>query len=262
MAWIDELLEHTLVLVAHQDDECIACGALLQRMQHPLVVFATNGSPADPYFWSKYGSRDAYAEVRRREALTAMHIAGVKDVLFLSDLPGGERFGDQELFRNLPSAFEKLSEIIQRRMSTAVLTLAYEGGHPDHDSCSLLGAQLARRFGIPCWEAPLYHRLASGEAVFQQFLARSGEEWDVKPTAAETQAKREMCLSYRSQDEFVSHFDVNNERVRPQAVYDYSRPPHEGKTNYEVWEWAMTAKEVCVAFTEFLASMTKRRAAI
>ena len=33
MAWIDELLDHTLVLVAHPDDECIAFGALLQRIQ-------------------------------------------------------------------------------------------------------------------------------------------------------------------------------------------------------------------------------------
>ena len=53
----------TLVLVAHPDDECIAFGALLQRIREPLVVFATNGSPADPYFWQKYGSREAYAEI-------------------------------------------------------------------------------------------------------------------------------------------------------------------------------------------------------
>ena len=93
MAWIDDLLGRTLVLVAHPDDECLAFGALLQRMREPLVVFATNGSPADPYFWQKYGSREAYAALRREEALHSMQAAGVKDVLFLADMPGGEIAG-------------------------------------------------------------------------------------------------------------------------------------------------------------------------
>jgi LmbE family N-acetylglucosaminyl deacetylase len=261
MAWIDELLERTLVLVAHPDDECIAFGALLQRIQHPLVVFATNGSPRDPYFWEKYGSREAYAELRRQETMQSMHAAGVKDVLFLSDLPGGDRLVDQELFRNLPAAFNFLSEIAQRRMITALLTLAYEGGHPDHDSCSLLASQLAKRFGIPCWEAPLYHRLADGGGEFQGFVEPSGEEVDVKPTAQEEEAKRAMCLAYTSQGNFLAHFDVTNEKVRPQRAYDYTRPPHEGKTNYEVWQWKMTSGEVCSAFAEFLAAVPKQRAA-
>ncbi len=93
MAWIDELLGRTLVLVAHPDDECIAFGALLQRMREPVVVFATNGSPQDPYFWQQYGSREAYAGLRREEAFASMHAAGVKDVIFLSDMPGGEQAG-------------------------------------------------------------------------------------------------------------------------------------------------------------------------
>src|SRR5215831_17783205 len=77
MAWIDELLERTLVLVAHPDDECIAFGALLQRIEHPLVIFATNGSPTDPYFWKGYGSRQAYAALRRQETMESMCAAGV-----------------------------------------------------------------------------------------------------------------------------------------------------------------------------------------
>lgn len=261
MAWIDELLERTLVLVAHPDDECIAFGALLQRMQSPLVVFATNGSPEDPYFWQKYGSREAYARLRRKETMGSMRAAGVQDVLFLSDLPGGERFVDQELFRNLHSAFNILSEIAQRRMITAVLTLAYEGGHPDHDSCSLLASQLAKRFSVPCWEAPLYHRLPDGGGEYQRFVKISGEEVDVRPTPQEEEAKRAMCLAYSSQGNFLTHFDVKNEKVRPQIAYDYSRPPHAGKTNYEVWQWKMTSGEVCQAFSEFLGAAAKQSVA-
>ena len=253
MAWIEDLLGRTLVLVAHPDDECIAFGALLQRMREPLVVFATNGSPADPYFWEKHGSREAYAALRRQEALNSMQAAGVKDVVFLAEMPGGEVLVDQELFRNLGTAYTLLAGLVARRMNTAILTLAYEGGHPDHDSCSFLAAQLARAASFPCWEAPLYHRKADGSGTFQDFIGPTDEVVDVRPSDVEQQRKREMCLAYPSQGDFLARFGVAREIVRPQAAYDYTRPPHEGKTNYEVWQWTMTAGEVSAAFAKFLA---------
>jgi LmbE family N-acetylglucosaminyl deacetylase len=260
MAWIDDVLGRTLVLVAHPDDECLAFGALLQRIREPLVVFATDGSPADPYFWQKYGSREAYAEIRRQEALRSMQIAGVKDVLFLAGLPGGEPLVDQELFRNLRIAYELLAEIVARRMTTALLTLAYEGGHPDHDSCSVLAAQLAKLASIPCWEASLYHRNPDGSGVFQDFLQPSEDAIDVGPTEVEQERKREMCAAYGSQGDFLQRFDVAREIVRPQMAYDYASPPHEGKTNYETWQWKMSALEVSAAFEEFLQSAAQHRA--
>jgi len=257
MAWIDELLGRTLVLVAHPDDECIAFGALLQRMREPIVVFATSGSPQDPYFWQQYGSREAYAGLRRKEAFASMHAAGVKDVVFLPDLPSGEELVDQELFRNLRTAYNLLLHLVSRRMVQAVLTLAYEGGHPDHDSCSFLSAQLGKKFNIPVWEAPLYHRLPEGAGVFQGFMGDTMQDVEVKPTAAEQERKREMCRAYPSQGDFLTQFDVAKEHVRPQPGYDYTKPPHEGKTNYEVWQWKMTAQEVSAAFAEFLRSSGK-----
>lgn len=251
MAWIDELLDRTLILVAHPDDECIAFGALLQRIREPLMVFATNGSPQDPFFWKKHGSREAYADLRRRETLESMRAAGVKDVIFLSDLPGGELLVDQELFCHLNTAFDLLAEIIQRRMIRALLSLAYEGGHPDHDSCAFLAAQLARRFSISCWEAPLYHRVEDGSGIFQDFVEHTGDEVDVLPNARELENKRAMCLAYSSQGDFLSHFDIRNEKVRPQRAHDFSKPPHAGRTNYEVWQWSMTSEQVSQAFTRF-----------
>ena len=261
MAWIDELLGRTVVLVAHPDDECIAFGGLLQRMREPVVVFATNGSPADPYFWQRHGSREAYAALRRHEALESMRFAGVKDVVFLSDLPGGEALHDQELFHNLSTAFDLLADLVRRRMATALLTLSYEGGHPDHDSCSFLASQLAKLGGLPCWEAPLYHRNEDGSGTFQDFVTNSGDEVDVRTTPEEEERKRHMCLAYGSQGDFLGRFDVTREIVRPQLAYDYTRPPHPGKTNYEVWQWKMTADEVCAAFVDFLCTSSLQAAA-
>lgn len=259
MVWLDELLGRTLVLVAHPDDECIAFGALLQRMREPVVVFATNGSPQDPYFWQQYGSREAYAGLRREEAFASMHAAGVKDVIFLPDMPGGEDLVDQELFRHLRPAYALLAELVRRRMVQALLTLAYEGGHPDHDACAFLSAQLAKRFNIPCWEAPLYHRLPEGGGVFQSFMGDSSDAVEVKPTPVEQERKRTMCMAYPSQGDFLSRFEVVKEHIRPQPAYDFSKPPHDGKTNYEVWQWSMTAQQVCAAFADFLQEENKSR---
>ena len=68
----------------------------------------------------------------------------------------------------------------------------------------------------------------------------------------ELKRKREMCAEYVSQGDFLQVFDARREVVRPQVKYDYSRAPHEGRTNYEQWQWWMSAREVCAKFVEFL----------
>ena len=98
----------------------------------------------------------------------------------------------------------------------------------------------------------MYHRNADGSGTFQDFVTRSGEEVEVQPTAEEEEHKREMCLAYASQGDFLSHFRLSPEIARPQIAHDYIRPPHPGKTNYEVWQWSMTAQEVSQAFAAFL----------
>jgi len=102
-----------MVLVAHPDDECITCGGLLQRMREPIVIYATDGSPQDPYFWSKYGSREVYSRLRQEEARAALAQVGVSEVVFLADQD--PKLVDQELFRNLGIAFELLLSEVRRR---------------------------------------------------------------------------------------------------------------------------------------------------
>jgi len=63
-----------------------------------------------------------------------------------------------------------------------------------------------------------------------------------------------MLQSYKSLFDALPHFEPERERFRPQARYEYAQPPHQGKTNYEVWEWAMTAQEVSNAFAAFAFS--------
>jgi LmbE family N-acetylglucosaminyl deacetylase len=246
------LLGKTLVLVAHPDDEAVGCGALLQRMREPVVVFATDGAPHDPYFWEKYGSREAYAEMRRQEARAALGLAGVRQVEFLQ--AGEGYFTDQELFRCLAQGLESLSALLRRHSSTALLTLAYEGGHPDHDSCSCLASVLARRFSLPVWEMPLYFRRADGAALYQRFRNQNGTEIALQPSSKEQTTKLDILAAYASQGEVLKQFSAAPEWFRPQAAYDYSQPPHSGVLNYEAWGWPIKGAEVSAAFSNFLQS--------
>ena len=252
------LLNRTLVLVAHPDDESISCGALLQRMREPLVVYATDGGPEDEYFWKQYGSRENYVAVRQNEAQAALAVVGVREATWLKN-EDGRAFMDQRLFRYVPEAMESLRQIVGERKPEVILTLAYEGGHPDHDTCNFLGREIAREFGLPVWEAPLYFRRPGEDLLLQEFLTTNGTEIELTPTDEEWQRKLAMANAYVSQKLTVSLFQNNrHEKFRPMAKYDYSRPPHEGLLNYEAWKWPITGQLVSDTLQKYLQA--ERRA--
>jgi len=241
---ISQLLNRTLVIVAHPDDESVGAGLLLQRMPESCVVFCTDGGPRDPYFWHAYVTRENYVFVRRQEAETATKIAGVKRAVFFN-------FCDQELHKNLRGALKQLKELTRKFRPDALLTLAYEGGHPDHDSCAFLAYLVSSHSRLPVWEMPLYHRTSEGIRG-QQFLQPTSNLVLVRGTAGELKTKRSMLRAHVSQSQTLQGFDLKLEHFRPQASYDFSNPPEAEVINYEAWQWPMTARDVCAAFAPLL----------
>jgi N-acetylglucosamine malate deacetylase 2 len=244
------LLGSTLALVAHPDDEVIVCGALLQRMQRAVVVFATDGAPRSESFWKRYGSREAYAEVRRQEARHALRSVGASAVFLPDFVPGG--IADQELFHTLPGAITALEKLIAKARPECILTLAYEGGHPDHDAACFMASVIGRRARLPVWESPLYHRNAQGANVLQAFPRRTGSEVELRSECRMLEKKIAMFHTYQSQNLVLESFRPDYETYRPVADYDFTRPPLPWKLNYECWDWPMTGAEVSAAFAEYL----------
>ena len=243
---LDSLFGRTLVLAAHPDDEAACAGVLLQRMREPAVAFLTDGAPQSSYFWESYGSREQYAMTRRAEAHTALGVIGVEHVYFCQTIR------DQELFRHLAEAQAWLDDIVEQLRPEALIAPAFEGGHPDHDSCNLLACVCGTRTGLPVWEVPLYHRSVDGKLVNQQFLAMNGTEVTLTPTPEEWDRKLRMFGEYASQREVLQGFLAQVEMVRPLAAYVYEAPPHPGVLNYEAWQWGMTGSEVARAFSTHL----------
>jgi LmbE family N-acetylglucosaminyl deacetylase len=247
----EAIFQRTLVMVAHPDDEILGCGILLQRIPKPTVVFCTDGAPRCLQYWAEYGSREQYGEVRRQEARSALALAGIEDPVFLSEGEDGQQFVDQDLFLGIPKALCRILELIDIHHPTALLTHAYEGGHPDHDACSFVGHAAGQERGIPVWEFPLYHCNEAGEFRRQQFLVDDENELRLTPTEQELDRKRRMILLHASQKDMLAQFDPAIECFRPMPSYDYSAPPHGSTLNYEAWGWATTGKQLCAAFTAY-----------
>jgi LmbE family N-acetylglucosaminyl deacetylase len=163
-----------MVLAAHPDDETIGAGGLLGRLRPEAVIHVTDGAPRD-LAWAPAANGDGpgYARARRRELEAAMALAGVPAERLVS-----LGIVDQEAVLGMPEIAERLAELFSDLAPDRVLTLSYEGGHPDHDATAFAAhaaAELLRRRGRGApelWEMALYHA-GEGRMVIGEFLPGS-----------------------------------------------------------------------------------------
>jgi LmbE family N-acetylglucosaminyl deacetylase len=237
------------VLVAgHPDDETLGASLLLARLPSTVVVHLTDGAPADARLRSPSApaSRAAYADLRRRECLAALAIAGLGADRVLS--LGAE---DQQAAFALPALTRRLERLLARVRPAVVVTHAYEGGHPDHDAAALATQLAARRLAGARPAAPTrlemtsYHGLG-GRFVTGAFLPGpatgdgAADDAPVVLSAADLDRKRRMLACYASQRQVIETFALEREAVRLAPTYDFTAPPHPGALRYEQLGWPLT----------------------
>lgn len=248
-----------LVVVAHPDDETVGAGCMLARLPGAFVLHITDGAPRSARYRARgfEGSRADYASTRRRELEAAMRLAGIgPERLHCLGVP------DQEAILSVAEIATRIAGYSRRIKAEIILTHAYEGGHPDHDAAALAcraAFEQLRSEGGPApelMEMALYHANEKGEMVIGEFLPAPSEteanvaRWELTPD--EKILKQRMIEAFASQSETLAPFlPPHPESFRPAPYYDFSRPPHSGALQYELWgfplngeRWREAAQEV------------------
>jgi LmbE family N-acetylglucosaminyl deacetylase len=231
--------------MAHPDDEVIAAGAMLARLSRVGAICVTDGAPRKGNFERAAGFDNwmDYANARHREAGAALDLLG-REITPLYNLG----IADQEAAFNLTAAARHLAHKFLPEFSH-VITHAYEGGHPDHDSTAFCVhaacALIAKKGEAPpiIVEAPLYSAPAES-LIHNKFLPHE----DAGPIAAfalspaEQDLKRRMFDCHVTQREVFAPFDVTEEKYRHAPRYHFCAPPHPGDVGYNRYMGRFTGR--------------------
>jgi len=198
-----------------------------------LLVHVTDGAPrmlADAAA-AGFDTPAAYAAARRGELMAALRIAGGSPELVELGVV------DQDASLDMAGIARRLVQLFRAHGTEAVITHAYEGGHPDHDAAAFaVHAAAGQR---PVLEFAGYHADAAGALVTGRFLP-GPEALIVTLTDAERAQKRAMLDCFETQAAILGAFDAGTESFRLAPTYDFTAPPVAGRLNYECWGWAMT----------------------
>lgn len=241
----------TLVVVAHPDDEALALGARLSRHTDSFFVHVTDGAPLDGADAARYGfaSVDQYRAARAEELRHAFRVAHISESRSKClNIP------DQRASFHLEELAERVRILIREFEPLAILTHAYEGGHPDHDACAFAAhravAMIDPQRRPELIEAALYHAGPDGRLETGCFLswpvAYPEIIWRLNP--AEKLVRQHLLDSFVTQRETLRHFDAGVERFRIAPPYDFTQPIQQRPLLYEQYPWGMTGERFrCLA---------------
>ena len=232
-------MKNSLIILAHQDDE-IAIYPQIKRLveQHHQVwvAYLTTGTP------------DAsHSMIRSRESINNLAALGVKEcqIRFLGDECA---IADKTLCRNLETAASEILQLVQRiGVLSEIYTLAWEGGHPDHDAAHILGVFLAQQLQLldNCYQFSLYN--GADLAWFRRVrlfypLRENGRVESYKISWRMRYLGLKLALSYHSQVKvlawlfpllFMRYLCNGRQNLQGVTLKRILQKPHESRLRYE-----------------------------
>jgi LmbE family N-acetylglucosaminyl deacetylase len=212
-------------------------------------LYLTEGVPPESELWWWHRtSRPARVQRRFEEAARVAELIGLESA-------GGQPLPSRRLRQHLEPSLMRIRVALDPTAADVLWTPAYEGGHQDHDAANFLASRLSSR--LPVFEFSEYN-FAGGKIRSQQFFDRNGTETQVLLDDSERATKTRALAIYRSEAKNLSYVQTAQEELRRLPKHDYSRPPHDGRTFYQRFQWVphhprvdrCQPEEVCRAFLE------------
>lgn len=228
--------DRVLVLLAHHDDEFFLAPLIQDECRSSaelVVVYLTHGSV--------FGVDAATRIAESDRVLSGLGVApGCVSQL-------GAELGI--LDSGLMDAAARVPDVLAERFSPTEFQRAYlmawEGGHPDHDSAHMIGAAWARSRSIELLEFPLYNAygLPAERFISMRLTPRAGRVRSRALSEDEARAWRSLSTAYPSQQQVFASLMPGIEHAlfrRRSCEYrelvplpDYSQRPHAGPLFYE-----------------------------
>ncbi len=206
-----------LVLFAHHDDELPYAGLLSRMQPNVRVVWLTN---SDGLAHESEMTPPEYAKARYQESLDAFGHLDISEAQVKSLWHSEYELYDllAQMVRGehpdaVPERFVAMADEMEAEARAfapdVVWTLAYQGGHPEHDLTHLYAARFLRRWreetgrDIPFYELPAY------ELIFVPLRFRpwrSAPHHAITLTEPEWRAKDAMMGSYPTQTRIIDEF--------------------------------------------------------
>lgn len=238
----EEILLKTAIISAHPDDEVIGASSRLPLLKNVYIIHTTDGAPRNMLDARAAGfdNNSSYAQARRQELYRALEIAGITPNKCLE-----LGFKDQETSFNLIPLSERLEELLRELRPDIILTHAYEGGHPDHDSTAFAVHLAASSIYGKGYAPPVLIEFTSyhdshGQIRTSEFLSGMEERTcTIVLSEEERITKKRMLDSFLTQKNVLSVFNIEKEAFRFSPFYDFLRAPHEGTLYYEHFDWGI-----------------------
>ena len=229
-----------LLIFAHPDDETLALGARLCRFRSAHLVHVTDGAPLDEFDSRANGftTLAAYREARAAELETALHLAGVGDIRRKNlGIP------DQGAALNLLSLTREILHLLHAHQPEVVFTHPYEGGHPDHDSCSFAVHTAVNLLHTPTppliVEPTSYHSGPDGIETGRFLHPSPDTDLTYHLTPAEQAHKQALLRCFTTQGKTLRYFGTTTETFRTAPTYDFTHLPDPRPAFYDRFPWPL-----------------------